>query len=97
MNQKQYQLAKNIIKDQLQALLQVHQSEIIVIKFLYMFWTGVEVTTKNGKISHLYPIGPFLEWLIEILNQEESPYKKIPGSENPIVKMRFTGERVTYY
>lgn len=95
MDRKQYQLAKNIIKHELQALLQLHLDEITVIKFLYMFWTGVEVTDKNGKISKIYPLGPFVGWLIEIINKEESPYKKIPGYINPIAKMRFTGKHVS--
>lgn len=96
MDQGQYQLAKNIIKHQLQELLQIHLDEIIVSKLLYMFWTGVEVTSHDGKISYPYPLGPFLGWLIEILNQEESPYKKIPGDTNPFVKMRFTGNDLSH-
>jgi hypothetical protein len=87
MNQEQYQLAKIIIKHELEQLLQLPiDDEITVSKYLYMFWTGLEATTNDGKIHNVYPVGPFLKWLIENM------IKKIQEEENPIKKIRFTGK-----
>lgn len=95
MDQEQYQLAKIIIKHELEVIRQFLNDELNLAKYLYMFWTGIEITTNDGKVHEVYPLGPFRGWLIEAMNQEKNPYKKSSENINPIKKMRFTGKSVT--
>ncbi|MEI8125746.1 MAG: hypothetical protein WCG42_08330 [Parachlamydiaceae bacterium] len=96
MEKSKYQLVKNFITHQFQNLLQIHLEDLVLSKLLYIFWTGVEATTKDGKTYEVCPIGDHLNWMIEIFSKKESPYKKIKGDENPFVKLRFTGKSLTH-
>jgi hypothetical protein len=93
MTQEQYLLAKNIIKVVLEELLQTSEDEITIARYLYMFWTGVETTTKDGKTQNVYPVGPFLKRLIVAMNQKKDSQI---SEENPIKEIRFTGQHTKY-
>lgn len=95
MNQEQYQLIKTLIKNELEVIFHFNIDDITFAKYIHMFWTGIEITTNDGKIHEVYPLGPFRRWLIEAMNQEKNPYKKTFEDINPIKEMRFTGKNIT--
>jgi len=77
-----YEQAKRLISKKLQTeLYQPYGMERY--KMVLMLRTGIEVTTKKGRIYKPFPLGINLEWLI----------KALCGKESPFVKIRFTGTR----
>lgn len=68
----------------------VHLDGRQISKYLYMFSSGVELIKKDGT-SHKYaPIGPFLGWMIDLVEGKPAPSMSL----DPFVSIRFTGENL---
>lgn len=69
--------------------LSLHLDGMILSKYLYMLSTGVEMTTRGGKVTKPPPtIGPFLGWMIKVFEGGCAP----EYARDPFEKIRFTGE-----
>jgi hypothetical protein len=77
-----YKTAKMLITMALTDKLQP-SPDIEHYKLQLMLRTGVQATTKEGRVFHVTPTGLNLEWLMKALREEESPYTKV----------QFTGKR----